>query len=183
MYAVEDNLLEVLSKFKPKWKRIGLRLKEEVEVSAVKLNLSCNKCLRIELPQTEFYLCEQPPRVSAGQGTEPGWAPRGQTRAICAGWLHLSSLCAFPGLLYLVTTPNIYPLRQSSASKAILVNQADLAAGVSPKQIAFPSPSQGDVVPCAEGLLPLLHSAGTAWLCSGCWGLLELLLQYEEMRF
>lgn len=182
MYAVEDNLLEVLSKFKPKWKRIGLRLKEEVEVSAVKLNLSCNKCLQIELPQTEFYLSEQPPQVSAGQGTEPGWAPRGQTRAICAGWLLLSSLCAFPGLLYLVTTPNIYPLRQSSVSKAILVNQADLAVRVSPKQIAFPSPSQGDVVPCAEGLLPrsVRLAQPFAWLCSGC---SELLLQYEEMRF
>lgn len=69
MYAVEDNLLEVLSKFKPKWKRIGLRLKEEVEVSAVKLNLSCNKCLWIELPQTEFYLSEQaPPGCLQGKG-------------------------------------------------------------------------------------------------------------------
>lgn len=59
MYSVKSNLLEVLSRFKPKFKRIMLTLKEEAKLSAVKLILLHNKCLLLELPQMEFYICEQ----------------------------------------------------------------------------------------------------------------------------
>ena len=59
MYSVKSNLLEALSTFEPKLKRIRLTLKEEAKLGAVKIILLHNKCLLLELPQTEFYICEQ----------------------------------------------------------------------------------------------------------------------------
>lgn len=57
--SVKSNLLEALSRFKLKLKRIGLTRKEETNLGAVKPILPHLKYLLFELPQNELYICEQ----------------------------------------------------------------------------------------------------------------------------